>query len=504
MSAFQQLKILYLRFKRKERPADGQGAPAMTLLQQIRRKTGLQMRERVVTAVCRTADGVEWTSWKIKQDGVEPTARNAITIEPPSGDSEEEAAAPAALPENAAEKLPGDITIALRTSELLMRIMDLPSADTNEIADMVGFQIDKVSPFPQDQLAIANEVLQENEEASRVLMVAARRRSIDKLGETFESKGLRIHSIDARILGWLRLLVDAGHVSGGDCEIFIIDDRIDCSLAVITSGVPVVIRMLDTQEVNENTVDALAREIGYTLTTLETEHDLPVPSAVQYWSFGEPGAGMIDRLSEECGLQVIHHPLNELPPLSEGILRRTAYDKRRAELVPPEWIEKEERRLLLRKFTKIAAAITMVWLVVMIAFFSVYKVRDMQLKRIEKRLADIEPDARQALENRRKLKALQVYTDRTDSALECLREVTRLLPAEDIKFGSYNYKKGGGVTLRGTADRDDSVYDFFEALTESELFERLKDQSVNAKVVRGVRNTVFSATLALPAKEEDS
>jgi hypothetical protein len=157
----------------------------------------------------------------------------------------------------------------------------------------------------------------------------------------------------------------------------------------------------------------------------------------------------------------------------------------------------------MRKFAKIAAGITMVWLAVLLVFYGVFKVRDVQLQRVEKRSAAIEPDARTALENRQKLNALKVYTDRTDSALECLREVTRLLPAEDIKFGSYNYKKGKGVTLRGTADKDGSVYDFFEALTESELFERLSDQSVNAKVVRGVRNAVFSATLVLPAEEDE-
>ena len=81
--------------------------------------------------------------------------------------------------------------------------------------------------------------------------------------------------------------------------------------------------------------------------------------------------------------------------------------------------------------------------------------------------------------------------------------MTRLLPSEDIKFGSFNYKKGTGVTLRGTAENDNSIYDFFEALSESDLFEQLKDQSVNAKVVRGVRSTVFSATLSLPPREEN-
>ena len=142
------------------------------------------------------------------------------------------------------------------------------------------------------------------------------------------------------------------------------------------------------------------------------------------------------------------------------------------------------------------------WLAVLLVFFTIYKVRDVRLKNVEKRLAAVEPAAQQSLENRQKLKALKVYTDRSDSALECLREVTRLLPPGNIEFASFNYKKGKGVTLRGSSSTDESVYDFFESLTESELFEQLKDQSVNAKTIKGVRSSVFSVTLVLPSEEE--
>jgi len=367
---------------------------------------------------------------------------------------------------------------------------------------MVGFQIDKKSPFPSDQLAISHEVLQQTEESSLVLMVAAKRSCIDAIGDTFEEKGVRVHGIDARVFGWMGLLEDEGHVGGNDCEIFIVDDGIDFSLVVLASGIPAAFRMLDTKLVDTTTVDELATEISYTLTTLDTERDLPAPSAIQFWSLGDLAADIRAKLSKKSGLPVNHHSLASLPPLSEGIVRRTLDDKSHIELVPREWIEYERRKQLLRRFTLISSSIVAVWIFVLLVFFSIYKVRDIQLGRAEKRLAAIEPDARQSLENRQKLNALKVYTDRSDSALECLRELTQLLPPGNIEFVSYNYKKGKGVTLRGTASNDETVYDFFESLTESELFERLKDQSVNAKTIKGVRGAVFSVTLELPVEEE--
>ena len=475
--------------------------PSKSLLLSIREKTTLKMREKTITAVCRTVDGIEWTSWKIKPDGAELVQQDAAAVEL-TGDTAEEVMASIDLPENVTEHLTGDITVPLRTSELLMRVMELPSLDKDEIADMVGFQIDKISPFPQDQLAISHEVLRQTEETSLVLMAAAKRNCIDTLGDTFVAKGVRVHGIDARVLGWMKLLQDEGHVSSDQCEIFIIDDHIDFSMVVIASGIPVAFRMLDTPDVDTNPAESLAGEIGYTLTTLETERDLPAPAAIQFWSRGDLAEDVLAKLSEKSGIPVHHHPLASLPPLSEGIVRRTLAGGSRIELVPREWIEYERRMQLRRQFTLISSSIAAVWIAVLLIFYSIYKVRDVRLNRAEKRLAAIEPAARQSLENRQKLKALKVYTDRSDSALECLREVTQLLPPGSIEFASYNYKKGKGVTLRGSASTDENVYDFFEALTASELFEQLKDQSVNAKTIKGVRSAVFSVTLVLPSEEE--
>jgi Tfp pilus assembly protein PilN len=297
-------------------------------------------------------------------------------------------------------------------------------------------------------------------------------------------------------------LRDAGHIAADGCEISIIDDGIDFSLAVFSDGVPVAFRMLDAQTDSMELVEELAGEIGYTLTTLDTEHDLPTPSAIQFWSCGNLPGGMRTKLAEKCGLPIHFHQLSTLPPLSEGIIRRTLEDGSRIELIPAEWVEHEKRKRLRKKFTLISSAIAAVWLVVLLAFYGIYKVRDIRLARLQNQLAAIEPDARQALQNRQKLKALKLYTDRSDSSLECLREVTRLLPDGNIEFVSYNYKKGKGVTLRGTAASDDIVYNFFDALTKSPLFEQLKDQSTNTKTTKGVRRAVFSVTLALPTKED--
>ena len=466
------------------------------LLRKIRK-----IREKTVTAVCRTPDGIEWTTLTISQDNTESVHQEHLPMEFPEDITPEELAN-LDLPD-LSEHIKGDVTVALRSSELLMRTMKFPTADPGEIADMVGFQVDKFSPFPIDQLAMAHETLAISEDSAQVLMAAAKRERIDAIGDSFETKGLHIHSIDARILGWLQLLQDEGKLSGSGCEILLLVDGIDFILVILSNGLPITLRPLEAHLDDMTVVDELTQEISYTLTMLDAEHDLPAPESICFWSIGGVPAQLQAKLAEKCGLKVEYRYLGELPPLSEGILRRTRSEETHIELIPSEWIEHQQRLKLRKQFTIIAGSIAALWLLVLLIFLSVFKVRDVQLSSVKADANAIAPLARQAEMNQRKLKALKVYTDRTDSSLECMREITQLLPAGDIEFLSYNYSKDKGITLRGSGRDKSLVTDFFTTLNKSDLFDGIKNESMNDKTTRGVRRAVFSVTLPLASKGDE-
>lgn len=94
-------------------------------------------------------------------------------------------------------------------------------------------------------------------------------------------------------------------------------------------------------------------------------------------------------------------------------------------------------------------------------------------------------------------------TDRTDSSIECLREITHQLPVGDIEFLAYNYNKDKGVTLRGSGRDKAIVNDFYSRLNKSDLFNGIKNESVTDKTTKGVRRAVFSVTLPLAPKGDD-
>jgi hypothetical protein len=444
---------------------------------------------------------MEWTSLSIKQDGTEPVAQNSMPLDLPDDLSAEHFSA-LELPDTLSEEIKGEVTVAIRSSELLMRTMKFPTSDPAEIADMVEFQVDKISPFPIDQLAIAHEILETAEDSAQVLMAAAKRESIDAIGDAFEKQKVRIHRIDARVLGWLQLMKESDNLHTSGCEILIIVDGIDFVLAILHNGLPIAFRSLRAQLDDMTVVDELTYEIGYTLTTLDTEYDLPAPGAIYFWSHGEKPNALLSKLSQKTEIQVHHHDLNTLPPLSEGMLQRTMQEGSRIELIPQEWVEHEKRRKLNIQFSIIAGSIAAVWLSVLLVFLSVFKVRDMKLESIQAEADAIAPAARQAAENQKKLKALKVYTDRSSSPLECLREVTRVLPAGDIEFISYNYTKEKGVSIRGTGRDQGIVTDFYASLDKSPLFDGIKNESVNDQTTKGVKRAVFSVTLPLAGQEE--
>ncbi len=454
------------------------------------------MREKTVTAVCRIPGGIEWTSVKISKEGrgaLHQDQRLLDTLETTPPET-------AGLPD-LSEELKGEITVALRASELLMRTMEMPTVDPQEIADMVGFQVDKISPFPLDQLAVSHETLQVGQESARVLMAAAKNEKISAAGEIFAQHGTQIHSIDARVLGWLQLLQDEQKLSGAACEILLIVDGIDFILAVLSQGLPLIFRPLEASLDDPAVVDELTYEISYTLTMLDAEYDLPAPTALDIWSIEPVPPALQAKLQQKSGLEIRCSSLHELPPLSEGILRRTISPENRIELIPPEWIEQEKNRKMRKQFAIIAGSIAAVWLAVLLIFLTTFKARDMKLARVQAQYDAIAPRSMQAQQNQQKLKALKVYTDRTYSSLECLREATRLLPAGDIEFVSYNYGKDKGVKLSGSGRDKSIVTDFFASLNKSALFDGVRNESINERTTKGVRRAVFSVTLPLAERE---
>jgi len=457
------------------------------------------------TGIHYTDEIVEWAVLRKNRKGTEKIREGSLPV--PKGFFQQESAPlfPADVLAEIRRSFRGIVTVSLPSSQLLMRILELPSTSPQELKSMVELQMDQISPFPVDQLTVSYEVLKQTENHSRVLAVAAQRKIVDTLGDLFKAQHVYIRSLDAEILAWWSLLIAHGQVPCQGRVVLILEEHTEFSMIVVDDGVPVAFRSLELFHnfTDEAVMHEIVEEMSYTLLSLEAEYGHRDGCTMEVWSESEFPEQLINLLKAHCGGTINLHDLGSIPPVSEGLALRTAERRlHHAELVPREWIELQRRNWLMKLGTVTAIAILSIWFAVVAITGAVFSFQQAFYNQVRREAARYEGPARAAQAAREEMLSLETYADRSHSALECLREISAALPA-GIEIASFTYKKGDAVNLRGSSDRAEAVYDFFQKLGASEIFAGVKDQPVSTRMVKDKRVSTFSITAELPkdAKE---
>jgi hypothetical protein len=459
-------------------------------------KLNMQREERTITAICPTVDGVEWSSLTIKdgQRGEIVTTCESLLSEAISTDGFIEYAD---LPLSLRNALTSEIILALPSHSMSLETATLPTVNEDEMRKMSQFFLDKKIPFAIDRMAFDCETLSQSDQESVALLGAAQISLINRF-TSYSSKKHEVKSIDSRICGWLQLIPFSQQLPQESNECLIIDDGFEVHLVMRNQ---IQIHWIRPLYIDFNDQDA-AEQLAFELTYSFQQHAIEIPNILSFWRY-EPLSEMHqNQIQKTIGKTIQPHSISDMPALSVGLIERFISPQTTLNFIPASWIEQQKQRVIHKRFLKYTTIMAIIWLLLFALFFTIYSVRNAHLNRLLTEANEIAPAAKIAKENSEKLKALQLYTDRSQSSLECLRELTLLLPAGDIEFTSYNYSKSKGVTLRGTAINDDIVYEFFKKLASSPLFDELKNQSVNTRSSKGIQRAVFSVSLNLPNKGE--
>ena len=420
-----------------------------------------------------------------------------------------------------------DLCAGLPSDKTLMRVVDLPTSDPAEMKGMVDLQVDKFSPFPVEHMAVALEVLSQKEKTSRVLIVAIQREIVETFGQALGQAGLLPRWIDVQVMGWWYLLKEQGEIPEKGRNVILLLEKTGTELIVCQDGIPVVFRSLGSGQglSEEDFFSELADETAYTLTTLEAERGaadgvklglwygavkappkLVVPDAVPLKApppAGGPPAALVEKLREACGIEVDSRSLDSLPPLTEGLARRTAAKGDTAlNLAPPEWRTQEHGRRTKKSLLIASVAFLVVWLAGVSGFIGGLKVQESRRDQLKSSVAVLEKSAAKVKELKDKITSFEQYADRSRSALECLREISALLP-QGVELSSFSYKKGASLSLRGECATPEPIYSYVQALQQSPLFTEVKTEGVRSKMGQsGVQKSEFSLTASLPGEEK--
>lgn len=454
------------------------------------------MAEDSITALMPYPGRVEWTTLRRRKGAVEVAEQRAQALEAA------DASARAAALKPILGKLKGRVVVALSSEQVLMRIVRLPTTDVAEIAEMASLQVDKFSPFPVEQMAVGQEVLAQHEGGAQVLIAATRAEHVEQLGETLRSAGVQPREVDVAVLGWVRLLKQAGRIPEAGRHLLLVVEERGTELLVVQDGVPVMIRSLGAL-VGGEPVDAaaeLADEINYTLTTLEAEWGRQVPGSLEVWHRRATAPAFLDALRERCDAALVPRILDDLPPLSEGLARRALErGPHMLDLAPAEWRATLASKKLQHTLIMAGGIFVLLWLLAVGGLVAGLSLQKKQLAAARAELLALREPARAVEQLKEQVRSLERYLDPTFSALECLREISVRLP-DGVDLTAVSYKKYGQVALRGEADASDPIYDFFQALEQTELFPAVKPEGVTQQQRGGRARSQFKLTLELPAE----
>ncbi len=465
--------------------------------------TGLRIRGNVV----------EWATLCEGKRGLETLSAGRVALE---GDAAV-LADPAQLAEAIRRQCPGvsgTVSFGLASGQMLLRVVDLPSTDPDEMAGMIKLQLDKFSPFPEERMAFSYEVLQAAGGGCRALIAAVQKDTLDAAGTVCRQAGFALRRIDADLMGWWRLLADQGAMPAAGRHLVLRLEEEGGILLAVQDGSLAAVKTIGARGglPEEEYAGELAHELGAFILVLDLEQGVAPVSGLDLWRQGPAPPALLERLRTELGQAPRERDLGAMPALSEGLARRMLAPPFEAasapgrgaaavlDLVPAVWRSAEDSLRVKRRLIAASILVAGIWLALVLGLVAIYTAQQRGLETTERRLAEVQKPADEVRAMQRRARAFEQYLDRRQSALECLREVSRLLP-EGITLAAFQFKKAKSVILRGEALTVNPIYDFKQELDKSPLFSRVDMGSIQPGKRKTETVQTFQMTLHLPEEQ---
>ena len=454
------------------------------------------------------SDGVvEWTTLPAKGRGKAIGSRRvelaAAVVDAEADESVESAASVAESIKAECKPLKGSrIAVGIGSDRLLLRVIELPLVDDAELSGMVDLQIDKFSPFPVDSMVVAYEVLRREAEHCLVLIAAVQEDVASELGRLLTEADVHSDRLDAIIVGWWRLILDAGRVHDAGRQVFLIFETGSPEMIVTQDGMPILFRSITgvAEVSDEDAVQELVAEVAHSLMSLELEHGGGAATSMQLWYRNEVSEGIVGALARECECEVETADLESLPMVSEGLARRMVQRGASAlDLTPASWRTAEAARSFRAKVLVSAACVVATCAIILVGLFGAIAYQRHGLAAMNAELESLSGPAADVKKMRGRVQTIAEYMDRSRSGLECLREICLVLP-NGIDLTSYSYRKGESLKISGEAANVNLVYALKNKLDESELF--LESELIGPHRNTRSKKEIFEIGLTLPGEKE--
>ncbi|MGI6496015.1 MAG: PilN domain-containing protein [Kiritimatiellia bacterium] len=367
----------------------------------------------------------------------------------------------------AAELGGGTLSLALPTSQLLVKVLELPSEAGGDLEEIVPLQMEAISPFPGDELASSHETLAETETTLRVFAAALPKPTADRWDARLSSAGLKARRIDSALLGWWWTLSSARVLPQGDGRNVVLIGRAgEWDVLLLEGGAPVLCRSLGS----ERSPQDLALDLTLSLLSAELKGSGKAVEELLLVSDAAPGPQLPDMLSKAAGGAPVRFvDFAELGPAAAGCARRAAQSAP-LDLLPASWRERELSAVARKRYFGAMAVAGLAWVLLLAGLLLAPKIHDRIEARMREAVERDKPAYAEVRDVRDRVRLIRSYMDRSRSMLECLRVVVGVLP-DEVLFTSLTYRREDGLKIAGEAPEARQVYAFQDAVSNCGLFD---------------------------------
>lgn len=381
------------------------------------------------------------------------------------------------------------VVTAVSGVEAWCQTLTLPTAERSELETMVELKLDTLTPLSVDEAAYGFVPLETLENETRLLLVVASKALVNERVAALNTAGITAETVTVDALALFYWLSRRQRLPSDD-KLHALLHVTDGVVNVVfhTRGQPVAVRSMacEGDAGRESVLEELRRGWlaaefqrgnagrGRLVVVADTAALRPVAEAFRDASGTEA----------ECLVEEAEAPLSALAA--------NAQNGDGLNLLPKEWKQRRRSAQLRKRLLTATIALGVIYLVGVAAFSVALGMERAEQSGLAAEAAGLQSEFTAARKLRDTLSAMQAQVDVKYSALEILREVSKLMP-DNLKLTDFSFVKNQTVTLRGMTSAPEQATEFIGRLENSPMFTKVK--TVSMPTQRGLTRFDLICTL---------
>lgn len=418
----------------------------------------------------------------------------------------------------------GQVVAIIPRRLTILKQLELPSTDNDEIKKMINLQIPHQVPYSKEDIVLDHMVLEKKDSGhAKVLVVVAHRQEVTRYLQVFYKAGIHPHQLTLSSIGVTHWYVYQGEkiTSAKDSPVVIINiDRLNTEICFIHRQ-----QLLFSRNIAFGTKDLIAeniftfmKQIGLTIRTYEKEAmgpaiaEIIIASSIstafllkealkQHYSVNINIVDPISNISSPKGVNLSSIVGGEGLSMTVGLGLILSRLEKPINLIPLEIRDIKKIKQQKREGIKTTILFLIAFFLCILAFFMKTYKDGLYLRRIQSDINSHKPEVKEVKEKMRRLRFLRGKLKDRVIVINIIEELYHLLP-EEIFLSLLHLNDKGVLLLQGISTQGNRINSFQEELLNSSLFSEVTLQYATKQRTSRGEKTRFQITCQISQQGE--